>query len=113
MLRTTVRSLLAALSPDVIGARIDQWQKLLEPFVEVDAHSLYGYDAFLRSFAKDENGKPAPRSLMAIIAQRRAQILADPAMQGQWPQLAEPAHTSIPEAWRLSSAALAACSSAR
>ncbi|HEU4418370.1 MAG TPA: CotH kinase family protein, partial [Planctomycetota bacterium] len=83
-----------ALSPDVIGARIDRWQTLLEPFVKDDVHSLYGYDAFLRSFAKDETGKPAPRSLMAIIAQRSTQTLADPAMQGQWPELAEPTTTA-------------------
>jgi len=83
-----------AMSPDVIGARIDQWQKLLEPLAKADVHSLHGYDAFSRSFAKDETGKPAPRSLMAIIAQRRAQILEDASMQGQWPELAEPTTTA-------------------
>jgi spore coat protein CotH len=89
-----LKELAKALSPDVVGARIDQWRTLLEPFVKNDVHSLYGYDAFSRSFAKEETGKPAPRTLMAIIAQRRAQILGDPAMQGQWPELAEPTTTA-------------------
>jgi len=78
-----------ALHEDVIGARLESWRKLIDPLVAQDVHSLYGYEAFQRSFAKDEQGKPAPRSLLAVIAQRRQAILQDPALQGSWPVVSD------------------------
>ncbi|MBL8753369.1 MAG: CotH kinase family protein [Planctomycetes bacterium] len=79
-----------ALAEEVIGERLDTWRKLLEPLVAVDAHSLYGLAAFQNQFAVDDQGKPAARSLPAILAQRRKAILDDAAMQGAWPVLATP-----------------------
>ena len=87
-----------AMREEVLGARIDRWRTLIDPIAKNDVHSLYGYEAFERSFAKDEAGKPAARSLLALLAQRRAAILDDAAMQGSWPQLAEPTTTAHPAA---------------
>jgi spore coat protein CotH len=79
-----------ALAEEVIGERLATWRKLLEPLVEVDAHSMYGLDAFRNQFAVDDQGKPAPRALAAILATRRKSILDDASMQGAWPVLATP-----------------------
>jgi len=82
------------MSDDVLGAQLTAWRRLLEPLVEVDVHSLYGLDAFRAAFATDDAGKPAARSLMAIVAARRKAILDDASMQGPWPELAPPVTTA-------------------
>jgi len=78
-----------ALADDVVSAQLDAWQRLLDPLVQVDAHSQAGHDAFRQQFALDDQGKPAPRSLRALIAAKRKSILDDPALQGAWPTLGE------------------------
>ncbi len=82
------------MSDEVLGARLASWRALLEPLVKVDAHSMYGLEAFQNAFARDEAGQPAARSLLATIAQKRQAILNDAAMQGAWPQLAAPKTTA-------------------
>jgi hypothetical protein len=82
-----------AMSDDVLGKQLAAWQTLLDPLVKVDAHSLFGYEAFRNAFAVDDAGQPAPRSLRAIVATRRKAILDDASMQGAWPELAEPKAT--------------------
>jgi hypothetical protein len=79
-----------ALRDDVLAPRLASWRELLQPLVDVDAHSLYGAGAFAQAFAVGDDGKPAPRSLRAIVAQRCKTILDDAAMQGAWPELGEP-----------------------
>lgn len=86
-----------ALNEGTLAPRLQQWRALFEPLVKVDAHSLYGYEAFANSFAVDDQGKPAPRSLLAIVAQRRKAILDDPSLQGSWPELAAPHATAQPQ----------------
>jgi hypothetical protein len=81
------------MSDDVLGKQLAAWQTLLDPLVKVDAHSLFGYEAFRNAFAVDDAGQPAPRSLRAIVATRRKAILDDASMQGAWPELAEPKAT--------------------
>lgn len=81
------------LSDDAVGKQLAAWRQLLEPLVAADAHSLYGLEAFRAAFAVDASGKPAPRSLRALVAERRKAILEDPALQGAWPELAPPQTT--------------------
>lgn len=76
-----------ALAEAALAPRLAAWRKLLEPVVAGDVHALYGHEAFLRSFATDDQGRPAARSLLAIAAQRCKTILDDPALQGEWPTL--------------------------
>jgi len=78
----------SALAEATLAPRLDAWSKLLQGYVAIDAHALYGAEAFAASFARDADGRPAPGSLLAIAAQRRRQILDDPSMQGSWPALA-------------------------
>ena len=85
-----LRQLAFAMREDALGKQLASWQTLLDPLVKVDAHSLYGYDAFRNAFAVDDAGKPAPRALMATVAKRRQAILDDASMQGAWPQLSTP-----------------------
>lgn len=84
-----------ALAEEVVTARLAAWRDLLEPLVRVDAHSLHGHAAFAQSFATDDAGRPAPRSLPAIVAQRCRAILDDAALQGAWPSLGEPATAAV------------------
>ena len=77
------------MTDTVLGARLDAWRTLIEPVVQGDVHALYGYEAFQQCFAKDADGKPAARSLLAVIAQRRRAILDDAALQGAWPELGD------------------------
>ena len=77
------------MSDDVLGKRIAAWQTMIDPTVKGDVHSLFGYEAFQNSFAKNDEGKPAPRSLLATIAQRRKVILDDQALRGEWPAIAD------------------------
>ncbi len=86
-----LRALAEAMGDDQLGKRIATWRKLVEPLAKIDGHSLYGFDAFTNAFATDDNGKPAARSLMATVAQRRKAILDDASMQGAWPEAAAPA----------------------
>ncbi|MBL8750070.1 MAG: CotH kinase family protein [Planctomycetes bacterium] len=72
-----------------LGARIDRRRAAIDDLVKHDAHALYGYAAFVQAFAKSDDGAPAPRSLMAVVAQRRKAILDDAAMQGPWPETGE------------------------
>ncbi|MEO6594548.1 MAG: CotH kinase family protein, partial [Planctomycetota bacterium] len=83
-----------ALADEVIAPRLAQWHDLAHPFVANDVHALFGYQAFEQAFAKDDNGKPAPRSMLGIIARRRQVILQDPALQGSWPSLSAPVTTA-------------------
>lgn len=75
------------LAEPALAPRLTAWRTLLEPVVRTDVHALYGAAAFAQSFAIDDAGKPAPRSLLAIAAQRRQAILDDPALAGEWPEL--------------------------
>jgi hypothetical protein len=79
--------LTAALDDAKLAPQLAAWQQLLEPLVKIDAHSLYGHEAFLKAFAVDADGKPAADSLRAIAQRRRQAILDDAAMQGRWPDL--------------------------
>ena len=74
-----------ALDERAVGPRLAKWHERLAPHVANDVHSLYGREAFEQAFARDDAGKPAARSLLAIIAQRRKVILDDPALAGSWP----------------------------
>jgi hypothetical protein len=77
------------MTDEVLGKRLATWQTMIAPIVEGDVHSLYGYEAFQNSFAKDEAGKPAERSILAVVAQRRKAILDDPALRGEWPAISD------------------------
>jgi hypothetical protein len=83
-----------ALRDDVVAEQLDRWQRLLDPLVRADAHSQAGHDAFRQQFATDEQGRPAARSLRALIASKRKAILDDPALQGPTPTLGELQTTS-------------------
>ncbi len=85
------------LNPTVIVPRLAAWQALAGDFIKADVHSLYGYDAFVRATTPEPapaEGATAPattnRSIPAMIAARRKALLADPALQGPWPTIAEP-----------------------
>jgi len=80
-----LRTLALAMDEANLAPRLAAWHDLLAPLVEVEAHSLYGREVFERSFARDDAGKPAGGSLLAVIAQRRKAILDDPALAGAWP----------------------------
>jgi hypothetical protein len=84
-----LRAIAFALDDAAIAPRLASWQLLLEPVVKKDVHALYGYEAFAKAFAPDEQGAPAPGSLRAIIQSRRQALLADPAMQGAWPTVGD------------------------
>lgn len=82
-----LRTIAHALDEASIGPRLAAWHDLLAPLVAVDAHSLYGREAFEKAFARDDAGKPAAGSLLAVIAQRRKVLLDDAAMAGAWPEV--------------------------
>jgi hypothetical protein len=89
------------LDDAVIGARLEGWRQAIDGYVRQDAHALYGYDAFARALAPlaaaagDADASAANRSLRAAIAQRRKVLLADPALQGPWPEIADEVHELI------------------
>jgi spore coat protein CotH len=83
------------LSDEVLAPRLQAWRQQIEDLVRHDAHALYGHEAFVGSFAVDEQGRPAPRSLLHVIGQRRKAILDDAALQGAWPTLGELAVTAL------------------
>jgi hypothetical protein len=86
------------LDDAVIGPRLEAWRQAILGYVQQDAHSLYGYDAFARALAPlaaangDASASAANRSLRATIAARRKVLLADPALQGPWPEIADVEH---------------------
>jgi len=82
-----LRTIATALDESRIAPRLTAWHDLLAPLVAVDAHSLYGHEAFEKAFARDDAGKPAAGSLLAVIAQRRKVLLDDAAMAGTWPEV--------------------------
>lgn len=84
-----LRAIANAMDEAKLAPRLQSWQELLDPLMAIDVHSQQGYQAFVNAFAKDDSGKPAPRSLLALIAQRRKAILDDTAMAGDWPTVAE------------------------
>lgn len=75
-----------ALTAEALAPRLDRWRALIDDVVAHEPHLPTGYEAFTRSFAS-EDGKPAPRSLLAIVAQRRNTILGDAALRGAWPEV--------------------------
>ena len=59
------------MSDDVLGKRIAAWQTMIDPTVKGDVHSLFGYEAFQNSFAKNDEGKPAGRLPMLTAVDSR------------------------------------------
>jgi hypothetical protein len=87
------------LDDAVIGPRLDAWRQAVDGYVRQDAHSLYGYDAFARALAPlasaNADAGAADRSLRQVIAERRKVLLADPALQGPWPEIADLVHERV------------------
>lgn len=79
---SNIRGILdTALADATVAERLNKWHDAIAPFVARDQHSPYDAQAFERCFAVDQDGKPAPGSLRAVIEQRRAAILGSPEMR--------------------------------
>jgi hypothetical protein len=78
-----------ALREAAIAPQLAAWRQLLDPLVKANAHTQSGYEAFAQQFAVDDQGRPGPRSLLALIAGKRKAILDDKALAGAVPTVAE------------------------
>ena len=87
-LRTLVTQ---TLDWQVIGPRIGSWRHKIDDIVQQDVHSIYGLEAYQRAHAPATGAEP-PRTLQGIIERRQANLLADPALQGDWPEIAAVEH---------------------
>ncbi len=61
-----------------VGALIDSWREQIEPFVQQDDKSLYGYDAFVAALDQGDERRPG---LKRFFAERRAFLAAHPLLQ--------------------------------
>lgn len=71
-----------------VGPRVAAWRTVLDPLVQQDVHSLTGYEEYVRVLGEPD-AKDPQRTLRGLLAARRDKLLADPALQGPWPAIAE------------------------
>ncbi|MEC7583003.1 MAG: choice-of-anchor X domain-containing protein, partial [Planctomycetota bacterium] len=72
---------------EAIGPRVATWRTSIDDLVQQDVHSIYGVEAYQRALAEDGQ-EDASRTLRGVVTTRHDNLMADPALQGEWPQIA-------------------------
>ena len=85
----------------VLGPKAKAMAKLIDAEVKRDDKSLYGYKAFQGSVEPVEGARPGRTpALKTFVEERRASLLANPALQGPWPAWSQATHAEQPPAGR-------------
>jgi hypothetical protein len=81
----------------VLGPKAKTLAKLIDAEVKRDDKSLYGYKAFQNSVEPAEGARPGRTpALKTFVEERRASLLASPALQGPWPAWSQATHVEQP-----------------